>query len=313
MPIPAAAGYPQYSDTLITPMFEMDLLERFYRTTVHSDISTTEYSGEIKNHGDQVTFFREPKVNVRDYVKNGGITHDTVDSEPVTMTIDRAKTFSVKMNKIDEKQIQNFDKWKAALIKSAGYEMAQVIDPELMTEMWTSVDANNEGPTAGILSGNINLGTPNTPLVVTATNVNEFLTQVHQVLDEQSVWRDDRFMVMPPAGITALLNSELRLAYASALNAPPLVNGKLPSQIGDFNILRTLNVPTEIDAGTSKRVWHIVAGSKRATAFAAQIDQSRVISDKDDWDNYYQGLSVYGFKVLYPEALVHAYVTFDAS
>ena len=122
MPVPAAAGYPQYSGSLITPIFRMDLLERFYDTTLYSEISTTEYTGELNKGGDQITFMREPKVIVRDYDKNGKIIHDTIDGEPVTMTIDYAKTFSIKMNHIDEKQIQNFEKWKAAFLKSAGYE-----------------------------------------------------------------------------------------------------------------------------------------------------------------------------------------------
>ena len=63
--------------------------------------------------------------------------------------------------------------------------------------------------------------------------------------------------------------------------------------------------------GHSSICWHVIAGVKMATAFAATIEDSRVMSDKDDWASYYQGLSVFGFKVLYPDGLVHAYVTFD--
>lgn len=61
MAVKAAAGYPQYSNNIITPMFSMDLLERFYCTTVFSDISTTEYSGELQKCGDQITFSANPK------------------------------------------------------------------------------------------------------------------------------------------------------------------------------------------------------------------------------------------------------------
>jgi hypothetical protein len=308
MPVPAAAGYPQYSGSLITPIFRMDLLERFYDTTIYSDISTTEYSGELTKGGDQITFMREPKVIVRDYDKNGKIIHDTIDGEPVTMTIDFAKTFSIKMNHIDERQIQNFEKWKAGFLKSAGYELTRQIDPHLLTEMWTNVAASNTGPTAGVVSQNINLGTPGTPLVVTKTNVNEVLTWVNQVLDESLAPQEGRFIVLPPVGYTVLLNSELRLAYATGMAQSPMLNGRLPTEIAGFMIMRSLNVPSVIDG--SARVYHIVAGVKMATAFAAQIEESRVMSDKDDWANYYQGLSVYGFKVLYPDALVHIYATF---
>lgn len=311
MPIPAAAGYPQYSNSLITPIFRMDLLERFYDTTVYSDISTTEYTGELNKGGDQITFMREPKVIVRDYDKNGKIIHDTIDGEPVTMTIDFAKTFSIKMNHIDEKQIQNFDKWKAAFLKSAGYELTRQIDPHLLTEMWTSVAATNSGATAGAISQNIDLGAPGAPRIVTSANFHNFLNDIHQVLDESLAPQEGRFIVLPPVAVNVAKSSELRLAYATALNSSPLVNGKLPEQIGGFTWMQSLNVPSVIDG--ANRVYHVIAGVKMATAFAAQIETSRTVTDKDDWANYYQGLSVYGFKVLYPDALVHAYAAFDTT
>lgn len=313
MPVPAAAGYPQYSNSLITPLFKMDLLERFYATTVYSEISTTEYTGELTKGGDQITFMREPKVVVRDYVKNQPIIHDTIDAEPVTMTVDRAKTFSIKFNHIDEFQIQNFEKWKTAFLKSAGYEITRAIDPELLTAMYLAAAPFNQGAEAGLISGDINLGETGAPLVLTSANISEFLTSVHQVLDEALAPREGRFIVLPPVGVKTLKNSELRLAYATGLSWSPLTNGKIPDEVGGFTVMESVNIPTVIDATVSKRCYHVVAGVKMATAFAAQIEQSRVITDKDDWANYYQGLSVYGFQVLYPDALVHAYVTFDAT
>lgn len=311
MAVPAASGYPQYSNSLITPLFRMDLLERFYTTTVYSDISTTEYTGDLNKGGDQITFMREPKVVVRDYDKNGKIIHDTIDGEPVTMTIDFAKTFSIKMNHIDEKQIQNFDRWKAAFLKSAGYELTRAIDPQLLTEMWTNVAAYNQGDSAGLVSKNVNLGKTGTPVAVTSTNVASVLAQVWQVLDEALAPREGRFIVLPSVALTVLKNSELRLAYATGLNSTPMINGRLPDTVAGFTILESQNVPSVMDG--SDRVYHIVAGVKMATAFAAQIEDSRVVTDKDDWANYYQGLSVYGFKVLYPDALVHLYAKFTVS
>lgn len=309
MAVPAASGYPQYSNSLITPLFRMDLLERFYTTTVYSDISTTEYTGDLNRGGDQITFMREPKVMVRDYDKNGKITHDTIDGEPVTMTVDFAKTFSIKMNHIDEKQIQNFDKWKAAFLKSAGYELTRSIDPQLMTEMWTNVAPYNQGANAGLISKNINLGATGSPLAVNPANVAVVLAQVWQALDEALAPREGRFIVLPSAALTVLKASELRLAYATGLSGTPMINGKLPDTVAGFTILESQNVPSVMDG--SVRAYHIVAGVKMATAFAAQIEDSRVVTDKDDWANYYQGLSVYGFKVLYPDALVHLYASFS--
>lgn len=313
MGVPAASGYPQYSGSLISPMFSMDLLERFYTSTVYSDISTTEYSGEFEKGGDQITFWREPEVIIRDAHKNKKIEHDTINAEPVTMVIDRAKEFSIKISQIDEKQIQAWPKWKESFLKSAGYQLAQAIDPDLMDEMYINTSANNQGANAGAQSHSINLGSPGAPLVVTSENIIEVLSQVHQVLDEAKAPRDGRFIVLPPAGITALRNSDLQAAYMTGLSWSPLTNGRIPDEVMGFTIMTSLNLPSEMDAAVNKLAYHLIAGVKMATAFAAQLEKTRVIEDKDDWATYYQGLTVYGFKVLHEDALVHIYATFDAT
>lgn len=313
MGVPAASGYPQYSGNLITPIFRMQLLERWYCSTVYSDISSTEYTGELNKGGDEIIFWREPKVQVHKYIKNQPIKHDTIDSEPVKMVIDQAYNFSIKMNHIDEQQIQNFDAWKAGFLRSAGLELARVIDPLLMTEMYTAVGPDNEGANAGAQSHSVNLGEVGAPLVITKENVVEVLSQVHQVLDEACAPKEGRFVVLPPAGITVLRNSDLRAAYLTGLSWSPIVNGRLPDTVMGFTVLESTYIPRVVDGATSKLAYHLLAGVKMATAFAATIEDSRVITDKDDWANYYQGLSVFGYKTLYPDGLVHIYATFDAA
>lgn len=309
MGIPAASGYPQYSGNLITPIFRMELLERWYCSTVYSDIASTEYTGELQKGGDEIVFWREPKVTVRKYVKNEKITHDTIDGEPVKMTIDQSYTFSIKMNHIDEQQIQNFDNWKAAFLKSAGIELARTIDPLLMTEMWSSVASYNQGANAGAKSGNINLGIPGTPVQLSKTTITDEMSKWHQVLDEACAPKEGRFVILPPAGMTVLRNSDLRAAYLTGLSWSPLVNGKLPETVAGFMVMESMYLPSVVDG--ANLCYHIIAGVKMATAFAATIEDTRVISDKDDWANYYQGLSVFGFKVLYPDGLIHVYAYFS--
>lgn len=313
MGIPAASGYPQYSGNLITPIFRMELLERWYCSTLYSDLASTEYTGELNAGGDEIIFWREPKVQVRKYIKNEPIIHDTIDGEPVKMVVDQAYNFSIKINKLDEQMIQNWDAWKAGFLKSAGLELARAIDPLLLTEMWSSVASYNQGANAGVKTGSINLGAPGAPIVLTKVNIVEVLSQIHQVLDEACAPKEGRFVTLPPAGITALRNSDLRAAYLTGLSWSPLINGRIPDTVMGFTILESNYLPTVIDGGTGKLSFHIVAGVKMATAFAATIEDSRVISDKDDWANYYQGLSVFGFKVLYEDGLVHLYATFDGA
>lgn len=311
MGIPAASGYPQYSGNLITPIFRMELLERWYCSTIYSDVSSTEYTGDLNKGGDEIVFWREPKVQVHKYNKNDPIKHDVIDGEPVKMVIDQAYQFSIKINKIDQQQIQNWEAWKASFLKASGIELARVIDPLLLTEMWSSVSADNQGATAGAKTHSVNLGSPGAPVVLTKANITDVLSLVHQVLDEACAPPDGRFITLPPAGIAVMRNSDLRAAYLTGLSWSPLVNGRIPDTVMGFNVLQSNYLPTVIDGGTGKLTYHLVAGVKMATAFAATIEDTRVISDKDDWADYYQGMSVFGFKVLYEDGLVHLYATFD--
>lgn len=311
MGVPAASGYPQYSGNIITPLFSMELLELFYCTTVYGEISTTEYSGELERYGDQITFWREPEIVIRDYEKGGPIMHDTIDSEPITMVIDTAKDFSIEISQIDEKQIENWPAWRQAFLRRGAYNLATAIDSSLLANMFLNVDPNNAGTTAGVKSHSYNLGTTGSPAPITSSNVTQYLSYLQGVLDEQCAPREGRFIVIPPVMYTVMLNSDLRAAYLTGMDTSPMINGKLPPQVAGFNVYVSNFVPSVFDAGAGALCWEIVAGYQGATAFAAQIDRTREIEGPDSWNRYYQGLAVYGFKVLYPKGVAALYAKFN--
>lgn len=314
MPIVAASGYPQYSGLLIPPQFNTDLIVQFYCSSVYSDITTTEYTGDIRKCGDQVTFFRSPKVTVRRGSKDGSITHDTFDTSPVTMTIDQELEFSIKVAQVDIEQICAWSKWESALLKSASYEMNETIDQDLLASSALQVAAVNKGATAGVKTARYNLGTAGAPITITKTNIWEELVNVRAVLREQCLPMNDVFIVLPDVAEVALLNSPLLnsnagLAAKSEVASGNILNGKLPMQIAGFDIYFSHNVSSATDGGGL--AYNCVAGWRGATAFAAQIEKSRIIdNDKDSWDTYIQGMMVYGSKVIRPEGLALAYWKF---
>lgn len=318
MAIPAASGYPQYSGNLIPPMFSMDLIEQFYCTSVMGDITTTEYTGELKKCGDQITFFRAPKVTVRRNVKDGTIKHDTIDTCPITMTIDQLLEFSVKISQIDIEQICNWSKWESSLLKSASYEMTEEIDAELLCKMALDAHPCNKGAKAGVKSGTYNLGAVGTPISLTAANIWEVLTYLRAVLKEQCAPMDDLFVVLPDVAEPYLLNSPKitqNPALAGAccdIASNGILNGKIPMKIAGFDVYVSHNVCKVFDAAVTADCYQIVAGYRGSTAFAAQIERTRVVGDdKDSWDTYMQGMTVYGHKVIRAEGLAMLYARFS--
>ena len=323
MAITAASGYPQFSGNLIHPMFSAKMLEQFYCDTIFSEVSSTEYSGEISKCGDQITFFREPEVEVRDLQKNGELEHDTPVVESTTMTIDYAKYFSFKYDRIDQKQICNYDQLIDAVARRAAYAIKRAIDPELLAEMWADTAASNRGVAAGEQTGAYNLGAVGADIQVTATNVNAVFSRVPAVLEEACApcgpqnGGNGIFLVVPPIAKQVIANSDLKAGYFAGANHESTYLTGVEKLIGpgyngmDIYVSRFL--PSVIDGTTGRRAYYCVAGCKMATAFAMQLSEEREMQSVNFFGTVYQGLAVYGFKVLYPKALVALYLSFTAS
>ena len=316
MPLPAASGYPQYSGSLIPPMFSSKLVEQFYCTSTYADITTTEYTGELNRCGDQITFFRSPRVRVRRGQKDSTIRHDTIDTAPITMVVDKELEFSVKVAKVDMKQICNWDAWQSSLLKSASYNMAEAIDQEVLARIYVEADPTNKGSTAGVRSGAYDLGAVGAPVLVTSANMWEVLTRLQAVLREQCLPMDDIFLVLPDKALPVLLNSPMLNANAGLGGAcctiaqDIILNGKMPQKIAGFDIYFSHNVTSVIDGANT--VFQVVAGWRGATAFAMQIEDTRIIdNDKDSWDVFLQGMSVYGYKTIQPEGVAALYAKFS--
>lgn len=315
MAVPAASGYPQYSGSLIPPMFSSKLVEQFYCSSTYADITTTEYSGELNKCGDQITFFRSPRVRIRRGQKDSTIKHDTIDTCPVTLVIDKELEFSVKVSKIDVKQICNWDAWQTSLLKSASYNIGEAIDQELLAQMYVEADPQNKGETAGVRTHSYDMGAVGAPVAVTSSNIWQVLTQVAGVLREQCLPMEDLFIVLPDVALPILLNSPMLSANAGLAGAccevasNAILNGKIPAKIAGFDVYISHNVFSTTDGGDT--VYEVVAGWRGATAFAMQIEDTRIIdNDKDSWDIFLQGMTVYGSKVIQAEGLAGLYATF---
>jgi hypothetical protein len=296
-------------------MFSSKLVEQFYCSSTYADITTTEYSGELNKCGDQITFFRSPRVRIRRGQKDSTIKHDTIDTCPITLTIDKELEFSVKIAKIDVKQICNWDAWQSSLLKSASYNIGEAIDQELLAQMYVEADPTNKGATAGIRTRSYNLGSVGAPVAITSDNIWQVLTQVAGVLREQCLPMEDLFIVLPDVALPVLLNSPMLSANAGLAGAccevasNAILNGKIPAKIAGFDVYISHNVFSTDDNGDV--VYEIVAGWRGATAFAMQIEDTRIIdNDKDSWDIYLQGMTVYGSKVIQAEGLAGLYATF---
>lgn len=313
VPIPAAAGYPQYSGTgFIPPVYSQRLLEQYYCAAILPSVTTTDYIGELRGRGDQLTFFREPTVEVRDYVKDGVIEHDTLEIEPVTIMINHAKHFSVKVDEIDYEMSPMWRRVLDRVTRSAGDTIRQRIDEEAFAYMAASVHPSNQGPTAGVQTGYYNLGQVGSPVALNASNIVEVLTHLSGVLDEQCAPQQGRWVILPPLAKTHILNSQLSNAsFYGGNGVTMLLNGRIPMEIAGFRVYISSFLPSQTDPGVGALAYNILAGTNEGMVFATTLEKQRMIdNDKDSWSRYYQGLMAYGYDVVRPEFLATLYAYF---
>lgn len=315
MAVPASAGYPQYSGSLITPLTSNRFLERFREQNIISMISGTDYLGEVRQKGDTVIIFREPEVTVREYVKDGQLKPSTIEPDSITMTLNHAHYFNVKIDMIDERQMDAWDMWKNMMLQSASRNMADRIDEHVIGNVYADVHSANRGSTAGINTQGIDLGQPGAPFHVTPANFIQFLTNIAIVLNEQNVPQDMRYILLPPIAMSPMAGSNLADASFTGHNESMIFGAK---ELGamylapfNLNVIFTNKIRPVVDPATGTQAYNVLAGRKDATAFVTQMTNQRVIEDRDSFDHFYQGLQVYGWGVVRPESLVHAYVRFQ--
>ena len=311
MAVPVSSGYPQYSfnanpsgSAFIPEIWSGKLQVKFYKSTVLAEITNNDWEGEIKNQGDTVHIRSIPTITISNYTKGMNLSNQVPTSTPIELTIDKGKYFSVIVDDVDE--VQADVRLMDIFTNDAGEQMKISIDNDVLNNVAADAAAANKGATAGAISANINLGTTGAPVSVSKTNVLDTIINVGQVLDEQNVPEDGRWMVVTPWFAALLKSSDLRQAYLTGDDVSPLRNGKL-GMIDRFTLYVSNNVNQVTDG--SNKCYHFLAGTRDAISFASQITNVESLRSTTTFGNIVRGLNVYGYKVVKPEALVDLYAT----
>jgi hypothetical protein len=150
------------------------------------------------------------------------------------------------------------------------------------------------------------MGVAGAPKGLDKTNILDFIVDVGTVLDEYDVPETGRWMALPPLFCNKIKKSDLKDASLTGDGTSVLRNGRI-GMIDTFTIYRSNQIATTADA-TGNTAYNIMAGTKHAITFASQLTDQRTIENPDDFGQLMEGLQVFGYKVVKPEALVHGYV-----
>lgn len=299
MSFPRASGVPDYGPSgsikYDPEVYSGKLVEKFYKTTVFGEIASTDYEGDITGMGANVIIRTIPDVTVSDYVIGQGLTNEYPNRNAVTLSIDNGKSFAVAVSTVDARQS---DLDMADIFANDGSMKLRIAaDADMLETIPADVSADNSGSTAGVDSNDLNMGTAAAPRSVSTTNVIDFIVDCGQVLDEQNVSDEGRWMVLPPWMISRIKRSDLKIASLAGDGVSILRNGKV-GEIDRFTIYQSRNLLTQNSPATA--ATYAMFGHSAGLTFASQITELRMIDNPNDFGYLVQGLMVYGFEVIEP-------------
>lgn len=299
---------PAYTGVFIPEIWSTKLIEKFYDATVLAAISNTNYEGEIKKHGDKVIMRQRPTITIRNYESNHELVVDRPSAPTLDMDIDQGKYFNLHLDDVMKVQtdIALMEQWSA----DASEQMKIVIDTDVLVFLVNKAAALNRGTGAGRIAQNINLGVAGTPVTITRTNIIDYLILMGQVLDEQNIPEQGRWVVMPAWACSLLKRSDLRDASLTGDGTSVMRNGRL-GMIDRFTIYSSNLLPNSVTDGVGGNdadgATYFYAGHRNALTFASQLTEMETMRSERTFGTLMRGLQVYGRQVIDPTAMVQLY------
>jgi hypothetical protein len=289
------------------------LVEKFYNSTVLAAISNTDYEGEIKSMGDRVRIRTKPTITIRDYRADGALAVDRPEGDDLTLYIGNGKYFNTILDDVMEVQsdLNALSMWS----DDAAQQLKIQIDTDVLNGILGGMAARNRGTTAGEITQTINLGATTTPLVSVARSplagqveILDIILRMGQVLDEQNIPEEGRWLVLPVWAVAQLKFSELRQAYVTGDSMSPMRNGRV-GQIDRFTIYSSNLLPSGVAGGLAAGEFVFYAGHAHGLTFASQISKVETLRSELTFGRLLRGLQVYGYQIVDGKALAQAVVT----
>lgn len=313
MSLAAAAGYPQYAGVLTSPDVRDVFLQRAWANNKLAEYTSDEYTGSLKEMGDEVIFRREPVVNIHRYQKNIKLKADTPEVSSLKMVVDEGFYWNVKLDRVDIKQMGKgvYGALNSSLMKAGPRAVGYQTEKTVLARMVRDAEVRGNVPGVG------SLGSVGDPLTVTKDNIVEVLARAAAAMRRKFTFEEGQmFMYLPSvAGIT-LATSPLANYYMTGMQGT-ITKGDAVSQIASkfsplgFEFVMGDFCPEVKDPVVDDMCYYIVFGRRRATGFVQQIEEMEVIGSEHHFGKYTRGLHVYGHKPLLTEALGVLYVRFQ--
>lgn len=250
-----------------------ELLVAFRDRTVFGQLANRNYQGTISGAGDTVKITTPSAITVGAY--SGTVSYETPASTQQSLVIDQDLYWAFELDDVDQAQA-NVSLMSAYMTEAAD-ALAQKVDTDL-AGLYTA---------AGLASISVDVG---------ADDFYDKMVLAGQQLDEESVPRAGRWVVMTPAGYADLLKNT-NFITASEMNSAMLRSGAL-GMVSGFEVLVSNNL-----TNTTASTYAYLYGTNAAITMAEQVANTEAIRRDTAFSDGVRGRMVYGRKVVRANSL----------
>ncbi len=232
-----------------------------------------DYEGDIKNIGDMVNIIGLNPVSVFDYEKNVDMSSPEELSDTMrALVIDRAKAFNFVIDDIDI--AQSTPKLMQEAMRLAASALSDEADKYIYS-LYTSASADQTIESSSF----------------TSDTALDFLLGVHQKMMESNVPGNEEIILeVSPAVAAKIVKSKI---IHGTSNEEELDKGCIGKFLG-FRVYVSNNIQRVGDK------YKCFARTKRAVAFAEQINEVEAYRPEKRFADAVKGLHLYGAKIVYP-------------
>ncbi len=318
---------PTYSAAFNPMLWSRKMTTKFYVDNQMTEVFNSDYEGELKNQGDSVRIRTAPSLSISDYVIGNPLSYEVPTPIYQDLLVDKGKSFAFQVSDVLEAQA-DIDLMNM-FMEDAAKQLKISIADEAYNNIFVGTSpaaatrpcaAKNQGSNAGVKSGALTLGVDATPIATsTPSNLLTLILQMGAALDEQNVPNDGRWLLLTPYDRQILMQTDLGKSYLTGDSSSIIRTGKI-GMIDRF----TVYVSNALPRGASGKAWvsgqtdpatgatysgaaarrMVVAGTKHAATFANQVNKTETVRNPNDFGDLVRGLSIYGRKVVSPDALV---------
>ncbi|MBR6645411.1 MAG: hypothetical protein IKL21_06580 [Clostridia bacterium] len=236
-----------------------------------------EFEGDIKNMGDTVKIIGLNPINVFDYTKNTDMSAPGELSDNVRMlTVNRAKAFNFVIDDIEAAQTS------PVIMKEAMRVAASALSNEADKYIYSLYETV---PTENVIKSDS----------LTSDGVLDLLLNAQQKLLEKNVPGNEEIVLeVPPCVAAKIIKAKIMNGTS---NEEELDKGCIGKFLG-FRIYVSNNI---VNAQNYHKCF---ARTKRAIAFAEQINEVEAYRPEKRFADAVKGLHLYGAKVVYPDEIL---------